>query len=78
MPSSTPRPQFDYDEVGDDSLTSVLALLESHRYSRWRAEGWAAIDIPPDQTRFATGNGEASVWDITTEERLLGILEHDT
>ena len=56
----------------------MLALLESHRYSRWRAEGWAAIDIPPDQTRFATGNGEASVWDITTEERLLGILEHDT
>ena len=35
----------------------------------------AAVDVSPDSTRFATGiGGEASVWSMTSGERLLGPL----
>ena len=41
-----------------------------------------AVDISPDSTRFATGTGvdgrKASIWSITTGERLVGPLEHDS
>ena len=40
-----------------------------------------AVDISPDSTRFATGTGwpdhKASIWNITTGERLVGPLKHD-
>jgi WD40 repeat protein len=42
-----------------------------------------AVDISPESTRFATGTGmgngrKASIWSITTGERLVGPLEHDS
>ena len=41
-----------------------------------------AVDVSPESTRFATGTGstnrKASIWSITTGERLVGPLEHDT
>ena len=40
-----------------------------------------AVDVSPESTRFATGagssDGRASIWSITTGERLVGPLEHD-
>ena len=38
-----------------------------------------AVDVSADSTRFATGTNrkEASIWSITTGERLVGPLEHD-
>ena len=38
-----------------------------------------AVDVSPDSTRFATTttNMNASIWSITTGERLVGPLEHD-
>ena len=39
-----------------------------------------AVDVSPESTRFATetGNGrKASIWSITTGERLVGPLQHD-
>ena len=40
-----------------------------------------AVDVSPDSTRLATGTGfgdyEASIWSITTGERLVGPLKHD-
>jgi WD40 repeat protein len=41
----------------------------------------AAVDVSPESTRFATGAGSdttASIWSITTGERLVGPLQHDT
>ena len=39
-----------------------------------------AVDVSPDSTRFATATGrtgmKASIWSITTGERLVGPLEH--
>ena len=37
-----------------------------------------AVDVSPESTRFATGTigWEASIWSITTGERLVGPLEH--
>ena len=37
-----------------------------------------AVDASPESTRFATGTelGKASIWSITTGERLVGPLEH--
>ncbi|KAF8558567.1 YVTN repeat-like/Quino protein amine dehydrogenase [Imleria badia] len=41
----------------------------------------SALDVSPDSTRFATGtwagDKKASIWSITTGERLVGPLEHD-
>ena len=38
-----------------------------------------AVDVSPDSTRFATGAyGEGNIWGITTGERLVGPLKHDT
>ena len=41
----------------------------------------SAVDISPDSTMFATGTGwgddKASIWNITSGERLVGPLEHD-
>ena len=46
-----------------------------------RTETVSAVDVCPDSARFATGTGwggyEASVWSITSGERLVGLLEHD-
>ena len=36
----------------------------------------SAVDVSPESTRFATGTGKASIWSITTGERLVGPLEH--
>ena len=38
-----------------------------------------AVDVSPDSTTFATGTSEsrASIWNITSGERLIGPLEHD-
>lgn len=38
-----------------------------------------AVDVSPDSTRFATGTteNEASIWSITTGQRLVGPLQHD-
>ena len=38
-----------------------------------------AVDISPDSTRFATGTGrkDASIWSISTGERVVGPLKHD-
>ena len=38
-----------------------------------------AVDVSPDSTRFATGTRakEASVWSLTSGERLVGPLQHD-
>jgi WD40 repeat protein len=38
-----------------------------------------AVDVSPESTRFATvTRKKASIWSITTGERLIGPLEHDT
>ena len=40
-----------------------------------------AVDVSPESTRFATGTGwggKASIWSITTGERLVDLLKHDT
>jgi WD40 repeat protein len=39
-----------------------------------------AVDASPESTRFATGTatGTTSIWSITTGERLVGPLQHDT
>ena len=37
-----------------------------------------AVDVSPDSTTFATGTeGEASIWDLASGERLVGPLKHD-
>ena len=40
-----------------------------------------AVDVAPDSTRFATGTGRphntASIWSITTGQRIVGPLQHD-
>ena len=38
-----------------------------------------SVDVSPDSTRFATGtgNGQASIWSITTGRRVVGPLELD-
>ncbi|KAF8558585.1 WD40 repeat-like protein [Imleria badia] len=41
------------------------------------ANSVVAVDVSPDSTRFATGTSEASIWSVTTGERLIGPLEHD-
>ena len=38
----------------------------------------SAVDVSPESTRFATGTGKASIWSITTGERLVDLLKHDT
>ena len=42
----------------------------------------AAVDVSPKSTRFATGTGsankKASIWSITSGEKLVGPLEHDS
>jgi WD40 repeat protein len=41
----------------------------------------AAVDVSPESSRFATGAGRnrtASIWSISTGERLVGPLEHDS
>lgn len=47
-----------------------------------RVEGTSkvsAVDVSPDSTRFATGtdDGDASIWSITTGQRLVDLLKHD-
>ena len=38
-----------------------------------------AVDVSPESTRFATAvERKASIWSITTGERLIGPLEHDS
>ena len=39
-----------------------------------------SVDVAPDCTRFATGTtqGQANIWSITTGERLVGPLKHDS
>ena len=42
-----------------------------------------AVDVSPDSTRFATGieggnNRNASIWSLTSGERLVGPLQHDS
>ena len=41
-----------------------------------------AVDVSPESTRFATGTGtdyrKANIWSVTTGERLVGPLEHDS
>ena len=44
--------------------------------------GMAATDVSPDSTKFATGTGRpdntVSIWSITTGQRLVGPLQHDS
>ena len=44
------------------------------------ANGVWAVDVSPDSTRFATGTHlhEASIWSITSGERLVGPLRHES
>ena len=36
-----------------------------------------AVDVSPDSTRFAIGTDSASIWNITSRERLVGPLKHN-
>ena len=57
--------------VWDTELQRKLVEVED-RYSVY------AVDVSPESTRFATGTGTASIWSITTGERLVGPLKPDS
>ena len=58
--------------VWDAELREKVIDVEGTNWMR-------AVDVCPDSTRFATGNGyrEVSVWDISSGERLVGPLQHE-
>ena len=82
MPSSTPRPLFDCDEVGDDfKLTLLLLCWRCWSHTGIRGGGQkGGLQSTSHHTRpdLRRGLAKPAFWDITTEERLLGILERDT
>ena len=59
--------------VWDAELQRKVVEVEDTNYVR-------AIDVSPESTRFASGTGsidrKASIWSITTGERLVGPLDH--
>jgi WD40 repeat protein len=61
--------------VWDAELQRKVVEVEDTNYV-------GAVDVSPESTRFATGTdseyGKASIWSLTTGERLVGLLELDT
>ena len=61
--------------VWDAELQRKVVEVEDTSYME-------AVDISPESTRFATATGKndrtASIWSITTGERLVGPLKHDS
>jgi WD40 repeat protein len=61
--------------VWDAELQRKVVEVEDTNYV-------GAVDVSPESTRFATGTdseyGKASIWSLTTGERLVGPLDHDS
>ena len=58
--------------VWDAELQRMVVEVEDTSYVD-------AVDVSPDSTRFATGAPRnANIWSITTGERLVGPLKHDS
>ena len=59
-------------KVWDTELRKKVVEVED-------TEDVRGVDVAPDSTRFSTGTfeGKASIWNITTGERLVGPLDHD-
>ena len=61
--------------VCDAELQRKVVEVEGRKYVD-------AVDVSPESTRFATGtrgmDKDVSIWSITTGERLVGPLEHDS
>ena len=64
---------------GAEKGASVWDSEIQEKVTEVESKNWVnAVDVSPDSTRFATGTAnEASIWSISSGERLVGPLGHD-